>query len=198
MAFESSYKILPAGPDDVDSFMKLSEKAWESNALTQARKAMLRSEKSRAEAKQKRREQALAWLLGERYGFQKAIFRPYYAKVVRAPGDSDNAQEEVVAFCGWHAPLDVESPAQTLDSKPEGDTELDLDHATAFAQRIDKVLMEKCEDLLGPESQTKYWYLCALGTLPECQGQGIVCKMFFLLPLLIASQALGVGLCIGE
>ena len=172
--FDSSYKIVPADPEDIERYLDTGERAFAQDALSQASRNMLESDKSRAGMRDARRKRLLSNMRGEQTGKQTAAFQPHYANVVYI-GGADQDAGELVAFCGWHAPLEAASPEQNLDRifPTEGNEEPDLKRYKEFYANVDQTIQKKSEEFIGAERNTHYWYLASLGTLPEHQQRGI-------------------------
>ncbi|MCJ1329608.1 hypothetical protein MMC10_006288 [Thelotrema lepadinum] len=178
-AFESSYKVVPANPEEIEKYLDAGERAFALDAVSQAGRNMLESDKSRAGMRNARGKRLLANLQGEQIGKQTAAFQPHYANVVYTGGAGEEAKDELVAFCGWHAPLDAVSSGQTLERifPEDEDDEPDLKRFKEFYASVDQIITKKSEELIGPDRNTYYWYLASLGTVPEHQQRGLGSKL---------------------
>ena len=173
MSFDSSYKVLPFTEADIEESLSLGEQAFADDPLTKALLGMLESDESRASMRESRRKRVAAFLQGERYGEQTTLFRPHYAKVVYAPEGVSEGAGKMVGAVGWHAPSLADSPEEirhfSTDTKPAPDVQRMID----TYQEIEKIIIPKSDEMMGPERNRKYWYLKSLYTDPEHQRKGI-------------------------
>ena len=158
MAQRPAVKLIPATIEDLDSMLEIGERAFTPDQMA----AVTRRQVPKATLQAFRRAR-LEKVLKEIEGGNNN--NAHYLKLVLDEPGKRDGEQKIVACGGWHAPS---SKDELRDSFKDAEEVI----SSSFSGKMVKLCDEKSNELLGPDPNSRYWYLATLYTDPDYQGQG--------------------------